>query len=337
MALGACGALYARLRGVPAWAAAPALAAFLVEYPFYLVAGFPGIRGRLAGWRLPAFTIAGAALPYLAACAGAEIVRWAALRGALTCYQAGIAVLAQPVSCSAAVAFQWTALGRLAIVAGAVGLWYLVLPDSAVADIGFAVMVGWTLLGRFLAPAYPTPYPHVELSILARLAVFQSAVLALMVGRPAPETGYGFVPSAREWRIGALHFLYFMPVGLALAFGMHAVRFAKPPALWIVGGTLLGYLWVIGLAEEFLFRGVLQALMEQWTRHRQVALAATSVLFGAVHLWFGGFPNWRWALMAGSMGWFCGRARNQAGGIRAAVVTHALTVTAWRAFLARVV
>ena len=39
-------------------------------------------------------------------------------------------------------------------------------------------------------------------------------------------------------------------------------------------------------------------------------------------------------LVAGTLGWFCGHARNQAGGIRAAVVTHALTVTAWRAFFA---
>jgi hypothetical protein len=30
----------------------------------------------------------------------------------------------------------------------------------------------------------------------------------------------------------------------------------------------------------------------------------------------------------------CGRARNQAGSIRASVVTHALVVATWRAFFA---
>src|ERR1035438_8013523 len=64
MALGAAGALYARTRGVPIWAAAPALAAFLVEYAFYLVPAFPTVRERLAGWRLPPFLVAGAVLPY---------------------------------------------------------------------------------------------------------------------------------------------------------------------------------------------------------------------------------------------------------------------------------
>jgi len=303
MALGAAGALYARWRGVPVWVAAPALAAFLVEYPFYLVPGFPRIRERFAGWRLPLLTAAGAALPYLACCFGA-------------------------------VTFRWTALASLAAVAGGMGLWYLALPASAATDLAFGALVAWALLGKFLAGAYPTPYPHAEISILARLAVFQSAILSLMVGRGAPETGYGFIPSPREWRIGALHFLYFIPIGLPLALGVHAVRFAKPAPLWLIAGTFLGLLWVIGLAEEFLFRGVMQPLMEAWMRNRQAALAATSVLFGAAHLWFRGFPNWRWALIAGTLGWFCGRARNQAGGIRAAVVTHALTVTAWRAFFA---
>jgi membrane protease YdiL (CAAX protease family) len=303
MALGAAGGLYARMRGVPSWAAAPALAAFLVEFPFYLVPAFPTVRERLAGWRLPAFLVAAAVLPYLACCCGA-------------------------------VPFQWVALARLTVLALALGLWYFVLPPLAPSDIGFGVLVAWVLLGKFLAGAYPAPYPHVEVAILGKLAVVQSAVLVLMLVRRVPETGYGFLPTRREWRIGALHFLCFIPVGLPLALGIHAVRFAKPAPMWVILGTFLSFLWVAGLAEEFLFRGVLQSFMEQWTGNRQAALLLTSMLFGLAHLWFRGFPNWRWVLVAGTLGWFCGHARNQAGGIRAAVVTHALTVTAWRAFFA---
>jgi membrane protease YdiL (CAAX protease family) len=214
----------------------------------------------------------------------------------------------------------------------ALGLWYFVLPPAAPSDIGFGALVAWVLLGKYLAGVYPTPYPHVELAILGKVAVFQSAVLVLMLVRRVPETGYGFLPAPREWRIGALHFLCFIPVGLPLALAIHAVRFSKTAPPWAIVGTFLGFLWVVALAEEFLFRGVLQPFMERWTRHRQAALLLTSLLFGLAHLWFRGFPNWRWVLVAGTLGWFCGHARNQAGGIRAAVVTHALTVTAWRAF-----
>jgi len=54
------------------------------------------------------------------------------------------------------------------------------------------------------------------------------SVTALMRQRRVPETGYGFVPAAREWRIGLLHFLYFVPIGLPLALaGTPSV--AQPP------------------------------------------------------------------------------------------------------------
>jgi uncharacterized protein len=151
-----------------------------------------------------------------------------------------------------------------------------------------------------------------------------------------PETGYGFWPNAREWRIGALHFLYFLPIGLPLALAVKAVKYAPEERLWLIAATFFGILWAVALAEEFFFRGVLQPELEKWLRSRAGALLIASALFGLVHLPYGGFPNWRWVLVAGTMGWFCGRARNQAGGIRAAMVTHTLTVTAFRAFLERV-
>jgi membrane protease YdiL (CAAX protease family) len=160
-------------------------------------------------------------------------------------------------------------------------------------------------------------------------------VLVLMLERRIRETGYGFIPNRREWRIGVVHYLYFLPVGGGVAFLLRAVKPHEPAALWKIAGTFIGFLWVIGLSEEFFFRGVLQQWIEDWTRSRTAALAIASALSGLLHLGFPGFPfpNWRWALLAGIMGWFCGLARNQAGSIRASVVTHALVVTTWRAFL----
>jgi membrane protease YdiL (CAAX protease family) len=188
------------------------------------------------------------------------------------------------------------------------------------------------MLGRYFDRIYPRPYPGLELSILGKVAVFLVAILALMLARRVPETGYGFMPDAREWRIGAKHFLYFAVVGLPLALAINAIRPAQPRPLWLIAGTFLGFLWVVALAEEFLFRGVLQEWIGRWTGNRGAALIATSVIFGLAHLPFRGFPNWRWVVVAGILGWFCGRARNEAGGIRAAVVTHTLAVTAWRGF-----
>jgi membrane protease YdiL (CAAX protease family) len=121
-----------------------------------------------------------------------------------------------------------------------------------------------------------------------------------------------------------------------VAFALQAVRWRETPQpVWAIAGTFLGFLWVIALSEEFLLWGVLREWVEEWRGSRAVAVAICSVIFGLVHLPFGGagrFPNWRWAFVAAVLGLFVGRARNQAGGIRAGVVTHALAVATWRGF-----
>ncbi|MBZ5723720.1 MAG: CPBP family intramembrane metalloprotease [Acidobacteriia bacterium] len=160
------------------------------------------------------------------------------------------------------------------------------------------------------------------------------AVMALMVERRVHETGFGLAPSWKEWRIGALHYLYFAAIGFPLALLLKAVRFGAPRPIWYIAATFLGTLWVVALSEEFFFRGVLQQWLEEWRWNRKAALAIASAAFGLVHLGFRGFPNWRWSLIVAVLGWFCGRARNQAGSIRAGMVTHALAVTTWRAFFA---
>jgi membrane protease YdiL (CAAX protease family) len=281
----------------------PALAAFLVEYPFYLAPAFPSVREELAGAPLPWYLAASAVLPYLAACFGA-------------------------------IQFQWLGLAKLVALALALGLWYRVLPAHPLSDAGFLLLVVAVKIGRFAAPIYATGIKGFDISVLGDLALFQIAVMSLMLERRIRETGYGFIPSRKDWRIGAINYLYFVPIGFSLALGLKAVHLVKPADPWKIAAYFLVWLPTLALAEEFIFRGVLQQWIEDWTWSRRAALILTSILFGTVHLWFRHFPNWRWMLVAGVLGWFCGRARNQAGSIRAAMVTHTLVITTWRAFFA---
>jgi membrane protease YdiL (CAAX protease family) len=299
------GIWYARWKGIPSWAALPALAALLLEYPFYLVPAFPKVRSVLAGpgLRLPIYLLAAAVLPYLACCMGA-------------------------------VQFQWLSLIKLAAMALALGLWYRVLPAHPASDLGFLALVAAVKLGKYASGIYPTPFRGVEIGFLGDLALFQITVMVLMLERRVPETGYGFWPEAKDWKIGALHFLYFAPVGVAVALVLKAVHFTKPTDPLKLVVSFFGWLMVLSLAEEFLVRGVLQTWLEEWLHSRSGGLIVASVIFGAAHLWFRGFPNWKWVAIASVLGWFCGRARNQAGSIRAGMVTHALTITAFRAFFA---
>ena len=299
------GILYARSRAVPIWAALPVVAAFLLEYPFYLAPAFPALRERLAGARLPAFALAAAVLPYLACCAGA-------------------------------IPFTWTGLARVAAVSLALSLWFVVLPASAITDAAFLALWAAVLLGRYFNPIFAPSHPEFRdlknVIVIPHLSMISIAVMALILQRRVRETGYGFMPDRREWRIGLLHFLYFIPIGVPIALLTHAARFNAPKPAWYIAATFLGMLWVASLSEEFFVRGVLQQWMENWTASRSGALLITSAIFGLLHLWLGGFPNYRLAPVAAILGWFCGRARNEADSIRASMVTHALVATTWRAF-----
>jgi membrane protease YdiL (CAAX protease family) len=305
--LGLAAVLYARTRGVPGWAALPVVAAFLIEYPFYLVPAFPTLRERVGARGVPFFALAVAILPYLACCAGA-------------------------------IAFSWSGLARVTAVALVFGLWFALMPASKIVDSAYLGLYALVVVGGVFnvvyAPLHPSFKDLRNVVLIPHLSLISTVAMALMLQRRVPETGYGFVPSSREWRIGLLHAAYFAPIGLPLALILGATHFAHPKPVWYIAATFIGMLCVVSLSEEFLLRGVLQQWIEDWTNSRTRALIVTSTIFGLLHLWLGGFPNWKWALVAGILGWFCGRARNQAGSIRASMVTHALVATTWRAFFA---
>ena len=300
--LSAIGLAFARWKGIPNWAALPSLAAFLIVYPFYLLPAFPRIREQFSGPRLPVVLVACAVLPYLACCTGA-------------------------------IPFQFTSMAKLAALALALGLWYRVLPIHPLTDAGFLLMFAAVKLGRYGTGIYPTPYKGVQISILTDLTLVILSILVLMLERRIRETGYGFLPTRKDWRIGAKNFLYFLPFGVVLGIVLQAGKLVTPQDPLKLTGYIVGALFGTALGEEFLFRGVLQQWLEDWTWSRRTALVLTSLIFGAAHLWFRQFPNWKWWIIAGTLGWFCGRARNQAGSIRAAVVTHTLVIASWRAFL----
>lgn len=300
IALSAAGMLYARSKGIPAWVAIPIVAAFLIEYPFYLVPGFAEVR-RLFERRLPWFLVGSFVAPYL-------------------------------VYASNTGQFRWWALVQLAALATVLSLWYRILPSKALADVAFLVLAAVVVLRGYFDAIYTSPVRGVHLEILGHLALTRLCAMVMLIDRRVPGIGYGLLPSLAEWRIGVRHFLYFLIAGVPLAWGMRLVHLGPGMPVWKIAATFLGMLWVVALAEEFFFRGLLQQWITQWTRRPAMALAAASILFGALHLGFRGFPNWRFALAAAVAGWFYGRAYQQAQSIRAGMVTHALVVTLWRAW-----
>jgi membrane protease YdiL (CAAX protease family) len=314
LVLAACGFVYAGVLGLPARLAAPVIAAFLWEASFYLVPGFAGIREAIERCWSPRVVatglVASAVAPYLA--------------------------YTLPTG-----TYHWGAMTLLAFVAAAACFWFLLLPMNRLSDAGFILLMAAVKLSGFFDFIYPAVAPKVPLAILGFLMWIRLGVMAILLFRRAEGIGFGFIPTRGEWLIGIREFLLFLPVGLPLALATGFVRYRPMPLggwQWAGAalGTFLGMLWVVALAEEFLFRGLLQQRLSLWLGSSTAGCIIASIAFGLAHLPFGRFPNWRFALVAGVAGVFYGRAYAKSGGIRAPMVAHALMNTCAQMLFTRI-
>lgn len=278
-----------------------------MEFSFYLVPGFETLRDHLAARfsrpRLAAWMAASGLAPWL-------------------------------IYTTATGEFRWLALLALSGIVTALCFWFVALRASPAADIGFLLLVLAIALSNIVPRLYPSPVPqHVE--VLGHLMLIRTSVMSMLALRGIRGTGFGFLPTEREWVIGLRYFFFFLPVGIPLAVWLGMVRFNwEWVQLWKCLLVFAGMLWVVALSEEFFFRGLLQQWLTRWTGSPGAALLLASLVFGLCHLPFRMFPNWKLALLASIAGVFYGRAYQRAGGIRAPMVSHALVATAWRVLLA---
>jgi len=305
--LSVAGMVLARQRGIPDKVAIPVIAAFLVEFVFYLVPGFRAVRERLRG-KLSASVLA----PLLALSAVVPYLIYAEPTGQL--HQAPFI--------------------ELFCIAIAASFWFVIFPKSLAADLGFIILLAAVYLSKVLKQIYLPPYNKVSIDILGHLMLIRLGASVMLLQRGFQGLGFGFIPSRRECLVGLRYFLYFLPVGIPLGWALGIVTFhGRPGQEWQALGIFFGILWVVALSEEFVFRGILLQWMMRLTGNRWTALAIASVVFGLCHLGFRGFPNWRMALFATVTGAFWGEAYRAGKSIRASMVAHALVVTTWMEWL----
>lgn len=299
------------MQNIPWQAAAAALPAFLLEVACYASLASERTRARLE--KLPA--------PFFAALLTVA------------------AVLPYCLATLAFGTFRPSALGAIFLSAASVSFWYILLPEKPAADLMLLVFMAAIWLAKLFPLWYVSPYPKLYLPVLGQLMWFRTGLFAMLSIRRVKGVGFGFWPQAREWKIGLLHYLVFLPPAAILA---RLIGFASPrvpPLDWqktslLAIGTFFGALWVLALAEEFFFRGLLQQWLVAWTQSESAGLIAASILFGSVHLFYRTFPNWKLAALATLAGLCYGLAFRRAHSIRASMVTHALVVTTWKIFFA---
>ena len=304
--------LYSQQQNIPSALLSALLPAFLLEIGFYLVTGFEWARrafDSLGPKPVRAFLLLSSAVaPYL-------------------------------IESSRTGSFSLRSFLMLTALAAMASFWYVILPASLGMDLLFLCLLAAVSLTRIFAEIYVRPTPGLQLEILGRLMWIRLSIMAILSVRGLAGARVGFLPNAKEWRVGIEQFVYFLAVGGAVAYFLRFANFRPVPLAWwkfalFVPGTFLAILWVVALSEEFFFRGFLQPLLARGFGSETAGLIVASALFGSVHLWFRKFPNWRFAVVAAVAGLFYGIAYRRARSIRASMVTHALVVTAWKSLFA---
>lgn len=270
------------------------LAAFLIEAALFLSTSSPKARARLGV--LPPASLA-------AALTGITAITWL-LAGGGELWQ-----LAATTAAAAVFAF-----------------WYIRFPES---DVPILILYGALALTKASSALYPIPWPRAPVPFIGELAWLRTLLVAALLFRRPVLTNYGFLPSKTEWLQGLKWFALFIPVALAVGIPIGFGKLRTLPddssklALAVIG-TFLGHFIFVALREEVLFRAMILP---------KAGIYVTTLLFGAVHLPFGQFPNWRFALLATIAGWFYAKSYQATGSIRSAMVTHALTNVVARVFL----
>jgi membrane protease YdiL (CAAX protease family) len=302
---------YSAQADVPRFIALAFLLAGLVETALYVATGFAGPREMFDSISPPALRAL-----------------------ALTCS----AVLPYLIYSLASGTFHWRWFGLLALLATISSAWFVAQPrHSPAIEILFLAFMAAVYLTRIFSRAYITLHPRVPADVLGQLMWIRVGILSVLSFRKLGGIGFGFLPSRKDWNIGVQQFVMFIPIGVLLAIWLRFAQVRTPAGPWwktcaFAAGTFCGILWVVALSEEFFFRGVLQQAVARMTNSKWAGLALASLVFGLVHLPFRHFPNWQFAILAAVSGVFYGIAYLRAKSIRAAMVTHALVVTAWRVF-----
>jgi membrane protease YdiL (CAAX protease family) len=221
--------------------------------------------------------------------------------------------------------------------------WHAVFPRRPAYDFGFLVIAALPFVTRVFSRIYASPAPpahpgvHIDVHILGQLMWIRLGIVALLVLREWTPGAFGLWPNAREWRLGALYYAAALIPLVMVALALHDARWVPPgEEWWRAAGTgvaaFFGFLWVTALGEELFFRGVITRALLDNVPSRFLAVVLSAVVYGAAHLWFRGFPDWRSALVAALLGIFCGWGYAQTESVRVPMVTHALVVATWRLF-----
>jgi uncharacterized protein len=227
------------------------------------------------------------------------------------------------------------ALSRIGIIAAFIFI-PLALAMSAKSSAAgswqdFLTIAGvWTFV-KFGPSHYLWPYPGSRLAYIFTVLVAVSVAIAtFLLTRQAKGIGYsiGWGKNWSRYTVGS--FLLFGCVAIPLGISMHFLAFAPQWNRWSnFLGLSVAILVFTAWPEELLFRGLLQNFLARSSKSELAGWWTSSVLFGLSHITTGGFPNWRYVILATIAGLFYAWTWRKTNSIFASAVVHATVDVTW--------
>jgi uncharacterized protein len=239
-------------------------------------------------------------------------------------------MLAAPLTITAAIAIYCGVVGLPVVPRAAAFGAYLTLPAALV----YAGRAGAPDLVRVLAAATILWLP-IEFNLLPQLrlpppdglraapfAALAAGLYLFLVAWPLDRIGYTFQLSRRDLRVAVIATAAFAAVGVPIGLATGFLQWnPRPDAVRVAVAPIAIYL-ATGVPEEFLFRGLIQNVLERAIGRPALPLAA--IIFGLAHL-----PDARYVLLATLAGVAYGWVYLATRRITASAITHALVDWMW--------
>lgn len=224
---------------------------------------------------------------------------------------------------------------------------FLFLPLALLSSAGNAVAGTWqdflVLAGVWVAvkfgPAHALwPFPGGRLAyILTILVAVNLAIAGFLVLRGVKGGGYS-IGWGSGWTFPILaSLLAFACIAIPLGVKLRFIAFDVQWHQWkTLPAVAIGILLFTAWPEELLFRGLLQNMLARASKNDFAGWWTASLLFGFSHISNGGFPNWRYVILASIAGFFYGWTWRRTGSIFASALVHGAVDVLWH-FLFRTV
>jgi membrane protease YdiL (CAAX protease family) len=195
----------------------------------------------------------------------------------------------------------------------------------------FAILATVWVCVKFGPSHWLWPFPGGRLAyVLTVLLALNVALAAFVLLRRLDGIGYT-IGWGHHWGFFVLgSFAVFACIAILLGQAIHFISFAPRWSEWkSLPFTAVAIFVFTAWPEEFLFRGLLQNMLSRSSKSDLAGWWSASILFGFSHVTNGGFPNWRYVLLASVAGFFYGWTWRKTGSIFASAIVHALVDTLW--------